>query len=595
MTDGTTMKVQVSVKATKLVNVAGAFKGKSDPFAVITLLGSNRGDKPQVVGKTEVIKNCLDPDWVKSFKIDYELGRPASLLIKIFDEVSKGDNIPMGSAVFDVAAVLGAKGNSKAKKLKGDKGTLFCKVQKAVGSGSLRLKMSGKKLKNVEGGLFGKSDPFYEIVKKDIGLRGTEWNVVHRSSYIKNDLSPSWPVEVLDLGILCGDDLDEILQFRIYDHEKSGKHEPMGTFETSINGLVSAKNSGFKLKLKGKAAGEIMVHAAEVSGVGGAPPVPASAALEIPIAAMNAVTISPSAPPIPSAIPPPVSNGRPTFTDYVAGGCELSLTVAIDFTGSNGDPRQPGTLHHFYKDGTLNDYQKAISAIGNILQNYDHDKKFPVLGFGAKYGGVVRHCFQCGPTQEVDGIPGILNAYKQTFSSGLIMSGPTVITEVIQTAAAQAMSAQEAAAQEGKQNYTVLLILTDGAVSDVHATAQAIDAVSHAPLSIVIVGIGQADFSGMQFLDDNNGALDIVQFVPFNAHKHNSTSLTEATLDEIPHQLESFFLRHSIMPNPPVVLQEEEIVILPAEEEIAVTIDFGSDGNIAGVGGGGAYVPPGAY
>lgn len=588
------MKVQISVKATKLVNVAGAFKGKSDPFAVITLLGQSRGDKAKIIGKTEVIKNSLNPDWVKSFKVDFELGRPASLLIKIFDEVSKGDNIPMGSAVFEISSVLGAKGNSKAKKMKGDKGTLFCKVQKAVGSGSLRLKMSGKKLKNVEGGFFGKSDPFFEIVKKDVGLRGTEWNVVHRSSYIKNDLSPSWPVEDLDLGILCGDDLDEILQFRVYDQEKSGKHEPMGNFETSINGLVAAKNSGFQLKLKGKVTGDIIVHAAEVSGVGGAPPAPPPSAPEIPIAAMNQVTISPSAPAIPSAAPVPVSSGRPSFADYVAGGCELSMIAAIDFTGSNGDPRQPGTLHHFYKDGTKNDYQKAISAIGGILQNYDQDKKFPVLGFGAKYGGVVRHCFQCGPTQEVDGIEGILNAYKQTFSSGLVMSGPTVITEVIQTAAARAMSLQEAASQEGKQNYTVLLILTDGAVSDVAATAQAINAVSHAPLSIVIVGIGQADFSGMQFIDDNNGALDIVQFVPFNAHKHNSVSLTEATLDEIPHQLESYFLRHNIMPNPPVVLQEEEIVVQPEEEEIDVTIDFGSDGNVSGVGGG-TYVPPGAY
>jgi hypothetical protein len=401
-------------------------------------------------------------------------------------------------------------------------------------------------------------------------------------------------VEDLDLGILCGDDLDEILQFRVYDQEKSGKHEPMGNFETSINGLVAAKNSGFQLKLKGKVTGDIIVHAAEVSGVGGAPPAPPPSAPEIPIAAMNQVTISPSAPAIPSAAPVPVSSGRPSFADYVAGGCELSMIAAIDFTGSNGDPRQPGTLHHFYKDGTKNDYQKAISAIGGILQNYDQDKKFPVLGFGAKYGGVVRHCFQCGPTQEVDGIEGILNAYKQTFSSGLVMSGPTVITEVIQTAAARAMSLQEAASQEGKQNYTVLLILTDGAVSDVAATAQAINAVSHAPLSIVIVGIGQADFSGMQFIDDNNGALDIVQFVPFNAHKHNSVSLTEATLDEIPHQLESYFLRHNIMPNPPVVLQEEEIVVQPEEEEIDVTIDFGSDGNVSGVGGG-TYVPPGAY
>jgi len=347
------MKLQISLRATKLKNVAGAFKGTSDPFAVVTLLGANRGDKPKIVGKTEVIKNTLAPDWVTTFKVDYELGQPANLLIKIFDEVSKGDNKPIGSAVFDVGSVFGAKGNSKAKRMKGDKGTVFCKVQKAEESGTLRLKLSGKKLKNTEG-FFGKSDPFFEIMKKDQGLRGSEWNVVHRSTYIKNDLSPSWPIEDIDVGVLCGDDLDEILIFRVFDHESSGKHDLMGQFETSINGLVGAKNSGFQLQKKGKTTGDILVHAAEVSGIGGKPKAIVLAP-DVPIEEMRNVTLSPSAPPLPSA----PSTGNPTFTEYIAGGCEINLSVAIDFTGSNGDPRQPGTLHYMHKDGQKNDYQKV--------------------------------------------------------------------------------------------------------------------------------------------------------------------------------------------------------------------------------------------
>lgn len=107
-----------------------------------------------------------------------------------------------------------------------------------------------------------------------------------------------------------------------------------------------------------------------------------------------------------------------------------------------GDPRKPGTLHYLHKDGSKNDYEKAISAIVGILQKYDTDQSFPVWGFGAKYGGVVRHCFQCGPTEEVHGVEGVINAYHQVFQSGLVMSGPTVFTEVIETAAARAISAQ---------------------------------------------------------------------------------------------------------------------------------------------------------
>ena len=46
--------VQISIRATKLPNVAGVFKGTSDPFAVVTLMPNDRLSKPKIVGKTEV-------------------------------------------------------------------------------------------------------------------------------------------------------------------------------------------------------------------------------------------------------------------------------------------------------------------------------------------------------------------------------------------------------------------------------------------------------------------------------------------------------------------------------------------------------------
>jgi fructose 1,6-bisphosphatase len=47
-------KVQISLYASKLKNVAGTFKGKSDPYAVVTLLAGSPLEKPRVIGKTEV-------------------------------------------------------------------------------------------------------------------------------------------------------------------------------------------------------------------------------------------------------------------------------------------------------------------------------------------------------------------------------------------------------------------------------------------------------------------------------------------------------------------------------------------------------------
>jgi hypothetical protein len=44
--------------------------------------------------------------------------------------------------------------------------------------------------------------------------------------------------------------------------------------------------------------------------------------------------------------------------------------IAIDFTGSNGDPRTPTSLH-FIDPSRPNEYQQAITAVGYVVQDYD--------------------------------------------------------------------------------------------------------------------------------------------------------------------------------------------------------------------------------
>ncbi len=75
------------------------------------------------------------------------------------------------------------------------------------------------------------------------------------------------------------------------------------------------------------------------------------------------------------------------------------------------------------------------------------------------------------------------------------------------------------------QSYFVLLIITDGAISDFPETVSAIVDASALPVSVIIVGVGRADFSAMDALDGDDGVLrdargnaarrDVVQFVPF--------------------------------------------------------------------------------
>jgi len=553
------------------------------------------------------IKNNLNPDWTTIFVFNYDFGKPLRIIISIFDKIRKVENKPMGSAIFEVGSILGSKGNTKAQKLKSG-GIVYARIEKSVGKGSLNFRLQGESLRNVERGFFnGKSDPFFEFSRINACNKGSEWNIVYRSQVIPNNLNPSWKEDNIKLSILCGDNLDLPILCSVWDHEKDGKHTSMGQFQTTVNGLTTAHTPlSFTLMnpKKKKSVGKILVQKAELVDhlqKGLREPFTSNKSHDSIVSPYNSQESLKSRMNHIKVIDSleTSSSSKPEFIDYIHGGCEINLCVAIDYTGSNGNPITPGSLHHQYPDGNKNDYEKVISAVGSILTHYDTDKKIPVWGFGAKYGGVVRHCFQCGSKPEVDGTDGILEAYRQTFQSGLTMSGPTDITEILSTAAACSRSRQEEAKTKGKQAYTILLILTDGVITDIPATSKTILSVSDAPMSVVIVGIGTANFSSMKFLDDlgeNRNGNDIVQFVEFNAHKHNPNSLTAETLDEIPKQLVGYFTRHEIYPLPPVAVVDEEIVVEPAEEEFDVSIEFqGEKDSEIVVNQYGGYIPPKLY
>lgn len=63
---------------------------------------------------------------------------------------------------------------------------------------------------------------------------------------------------------------------------------------------------------------------------------------------------------------------RNTFLEYIFGGCEINLAIAIDFTASNGAIQFSNSLHT--KNLNNNQYYQALKSVGDILQFYDSDK-----------------------------------------------------------------------------------------------------------------------------------------------------------------------------------------------------------------------------
>lgn len=240
------------------------------------------------------------------------------------------------------------------------------------------------------------------------------------------------------------------------------------------------------------------------------------------------------------------------FPEYVKRGLRLEFCVGVDFTSSNGNPLLEGTNHYQDPNGALNDYEETIVAVGSAIDLYSNSKEYSVFGFGAKYGGLVRHLFQVGPSPQVQGVDGILEAYRSVFSSDLIMSGPTILTEVMQKAAIQAKSYQ-ADESSNTLRYVVLLIITDGLADSFEETQRKLAVYSQVPLSIVIVGVGEScNYDKMYQLVDSasqhqQGSRRNVSFVEFRRHQNSPEALGTAALQDVPLQVCEYLAMRGVM------------------------------------------------
>ena len=116
--------------------------------------------------------------------------------------------------------------------------------------------------------------------------------------------------------------------------------------------------------------------------------------------------------------------------------------------------------------------------------------------------------------------------------------------------------------QHDASNYFILLIITDGVITDLDETKEAIIAASDLPMSIIICGVGNEDFSAMEELDCDGKLLklgtrvakrDIVQFVELrkfvqSGHHWNKELLAKSVLAEIPSQVCSWMKSSGFKP-----------------------------------------------
>uniref|UniRef100_A0A4W5NVB6 Copine-2 n=1 Tax=Hucho hucho TaxID=62062 RepID=A0A4W5NVB6_9TELE len=470
---------------------------KSDPFCVLF----NEVDSNWVeIGRTETAVNNLNPVFGVKFKVDYHFEEVQKLKFALFDEDKCSSQLYEHDFLGEYICTLGViVSNKKLHR------PLTLANSKPAGKGTIT-------------DFFGKSDPYLEFHKQ--GDDG-KWMLVHRTEVIKNTLDPVWKPFTVPLISLCNGDVDRSIKVLCYDYDNDGGHDFIGEFQTTVNKMSEAQNS-----------------------------------LEVRDGFESYSSLSMG---VCSACFSHVERDY-TFLDYILGGCQIMFTVGIDFTASNGNPREASSLHYINPLGS-NEYLSAILAVGQIIQDYDTDKMFPALGFGAQLppDWKVSHEFAINfdPTNPFcQGVEGIAQAYSVCLPH-IRFYGPTNFSPIITHVARFATQALQ---QETAAQYFTLLIITDGVISDMDETRHAIVQAAKLPMSIIIIGVGNADFAAMEFLDGDSSVLrsytgeeavrDIVQFVPFRDFRNApKETLAKSVLAELPQQVTQYFKQRNLSPS----------------------------------------------
>jgi hypothetical protein len=505
------------------------------------------------LGQTERVDDSLNPDFVTPVRCAYLFETVQELRFEVFDFDSPTVSEFVGQTEFVLTDVVLADSRSrtvplKSKDGKKTRGTITVFADDAGGRRqSLTLTFAASKLDKKDWGFLmfgGSSDPFLQLSRvRDDG----QVTVVAQSTVIKNNLNPSWPSITTTSAALFGNNEDALVELSVHDWNANAASVLIGSVRMPARELLSR--------------GTWEITNAEIAKKKG------SSYKNSGVVQLTAVVVK-------------------DVVDFVELLDELSINVvvAIDVTASNGDPAQPNSLH-YTGTSSRNSYERAIASVCKVLEPYDSNRAFEAHFFGGcVFGQPVSHCFAVNLNDDHPEISGgtdaLLKMYRKTMAK-VTLSGPTFLTPVVKKAAEAAAEAK----QRGSFDYYVLLIITDGVYTDREKCIDAIVSASTLPLSLIIVGVGSADFKAMEELDGDDVPLvssrgvktsrDIVQFVPFRDVEHqHASALAKEVLHELPGQVESYYMSIGMKPKPKTHAMQAPKPTAPDIAEAAANVEL---------------------
>eukprot|EP01060_Flectonema_neradi_P004630 TRINITY_DN12_c3_g1_i1.p1 TRINITY_DN12_c3_g1~~TRINITY_DN12_c3_g1_i1.p1 ORF type:complete len:809 (+),score=191.51 TRINITY_DN12_c3_g1_i1:123-2549(+) len=548
--------------------------GASNPMIYVFEKGSASDNEfGTYIGNTESI-NSSSPQFVKTISIGYQFASVQNIIFVLVSEEKKGGGFDVqprfGTCTITLPELVNTSPYMTA--LISEKNSKVGDI--IINSEEARSDMPQYEImftfgcKDIESkNLFGAngSDPFLRISR----VEGGSFIPVAKTEHFDGVLECVWKPTVIKLDKLCKSDFNSWILLEVFDWESSGKHQMIGSARTTL-AIMLAEFESQKKKLS---APQEELPAEDETGEKGKK---ASNQKPKPLTweLINSSKVGK---------PKYVSSGdlflldievsvAHSFLEYVKGGFDINLTICVDFSSSNRQINDPTSLHYLNPQRNDNEYLKALRSVVAVLGEYDKDQEFPFYGFGAQVPQMNSDCFPVTfdiNKVEVEGIEGIVTAYWNCLST-ITMSEPTNFRGVLQTMRSIARRSIEA--------YQIVLIVTDGGISDLQETIDVIVSCSDDPISVLIIGVGDdanGTFDDMETLDGDDKPLmstagktanrDLVGFVPYRQHKDSPEALARATLMEIPNQFSKWAKLRGV--KPPEKTPEAELLQQQEQQE----------------------------
>ena len=216
------------------------------------------------------------------------------------------------------------------------------------------------------------------------------------------------------------------------------------------------------------------------------------------------------------------------------------LILGIDFTASNNETGKyafEGRCLHEVRPDELNLYQQVMEIMTQTLQTFSTDGKIPAYYFGdleTRDISVSPLNIDVEGKEQCDSLEHLLGRYTEIIPH-VKLAGPTSFVPLIKKAIQIVKERQE---------FHILVIIGDGAVSHLDENIAAVKEAANYPLAIIMVGVGDGDFyrfpddpwCGMKELDDmvRGRKFDNFQFVqyepPISAEEFAKECLMEVPL-----------------------------------------------------------------